>query len=189
MHVRISTIASLIATLALGAVACDDNSLNDAPPRLLTRPTPVHLRRASVQPGRISPEFFSDRTCRGHRPFRTRFNLFVHSDREFKLGRLGFEFRDHAGGRAAPVPIPTTVTGPTIPNSIPVPLPTSAPIPIPGSLPFHGVMFSSGIHGLGIVLEFDCGVSAEGTLSIGVETADTDGTPDVLRVSVPVASQ
>lgn len=156
MHVRISAFASaVVVVLSLGAVGCDDNNLNDAPPRLVTAPSLFQSRFVSVQPAAVRPEFVSGLSCRGLRPFRTRFNLFVHADRDFFLRGVNFEFRDRAGGRALPLPIPTTVTGPTI-------------------------------HGLGIVLNFDCGVAAEGTLSISVETADRDGGRNVSHVSVPV---
>jgi hypothetical protein len=184
MHVRMSAFATaVVAVLSFGGAGCDDNSLNDAPPRLVTAPGPFHSRFVSVQPATVRPEFFSDQNCRG---FRTRFNLFVHADRDLVLREVRFHFDGRSGGRAHPVPIPTTMTGPTIPNTMPLALPSSAPIPIPGTLPFHGVIASSGVSGLGIVLNFDCGVPAQGTLSISVETADRDGAPNVSQVSVPV---
>jgi len=186
MHARLSALAlAIVVVLSVGASGCDDNNGGAAHARL-TGPSPFQSRLVSVQPATLRPEFLSDRSCLGLRPFRTRFNLFVQADRDFSMRGLGFEFRDRAGGRALPLPIPTTVTGPTIPNAVPVALPSSAPIPIPGTLPFNGVMFSSGIHSLGLVLNFDCGVPAEGTLSISVNTTDQDGARDVSHVTVPV---
>ncbi len=188
MHVRLSPFASVVlVVLSVGAAGCDDNSRNDAPPRLVTAPSPSQPGSVSVRPAAVRPEFLSGPSCRGFRPFRTRFNLFIHADRDFFLRGLGFEFRDRSGGRALPLPIPTTVTGPTIPNALPVALPSAAPIPIPGTLPFNGVMFGSGIHGLGLALDFECGVAAEGMLSISVDTADRGGAHDVSHVNVPVS--
>jgi hypothetical protein len=186
MHVRVSTFTpAVLVLLSLGVVGCDDSNGAELNARLVG-PSPFQSRLVSVEPATVRPEFLSGPSCRRLRPFLTRFNLFVHADRDLFLRGLRFQFDDRVGGRAHPLPIPTTVTGPAIPNSVPLALPSSAPIPIPGTLQFHGVMAPSGINGLGIVLNFDCGVPAQGTLSISVETADRNGAHDVSHVRVPV---
>ena len=184
MHARVFTLTTIVALL-FGAAGCEDNNGAELNARLVG-PSPFQSRLVSVEPATVRPEFLSSPACRGFRPFRTRFNLFVHADRDLFLRGIRFQFDDRSGGRAHPLPIPTAVTGPTIPNSVPLALPSSAPIPIPGTLQFHGVTVSSGINRVGIVLNFDCGVAPEGILSISIETAGRDGTPDVAHVSVPV---
>jgi hypothetical protein len=183
MHAPVSALAVIVA-LSAGAAGCDDT--NGAAQAGLAGPSPFQSRLMSTEPAALAPEFLPGPACRGLRPFRTRFNLFVHADRDLVLHGLQFDFRDRNGGRAHPLPVPTTVTGPTIPNSVPLTLPSSAPIPIPGTLPFNGVMVSPGVKGFGLVLNFDCGVTPDGTLSIGVETTDRDGARQVSHMSVRV---
>lgn len=183
MHARLFTVA--VVALSICAARCDDNGGAGLSTRLVG-PNSMHPRLVSVEPATLRPEFLTGAPCRGFRPFRTRFNLFVHADRDLVLRGLRFHFDDRAGGRAHPLPIPTTVTAPTIPDSVPLALPSSAPIPIPGTLTFHGVMVAPGVNALGLAVHFDCGVPAEGTLSISVETTDGDGARDVSRVSVRV---
>ena len=185
MHVRLSASAVVVA-LSFAAGACDDNNRAAELKAGLVGPSTLRTRLLSVEPSALSPEFLAGPSCRGFRPFRTRFNLFVHVDRDLFLRGVRFDFRDRFDGRAHPLPIPTTVTGPTTPNAVPLALPSSVPIPIPGTLMFNGVMVSPGIRALGFLLNFECGVPPDGRLSISVETVDAEGTADISEVSVPI---
>ena len=57
-------------------------------------------------------------------------------------------------------------------------IPTSPAVPIPSTLPFQGTV--------GLVLGFDCGVPAEGTLFIDLETAGRDSVVEVSHLRVRV---
>lgn len=177
MNLRISAFArAVIVGLSIGASACEDSST-----MLRTGPTaaaPFQARLVSVEPATIVPEFLPSPLCRTLPPFRTQFNLAVHTDRNLFLRRFRFELRDPSGRRALPLAVPT---------SVPLAMPTSPAVPIPGTLPFHGAAVSPPFSIIGLLLTFDCGIPAEGTLFIDVETADQDGIPDVSRVSVRMA--
>jgi hypothetical protein len=190
MHARICKFASLACVaLSIGASGCEDSSSGSSTAIHVgpTGPSSVQSRSVSVEPRRLAPDFVSQSRCVSLPPFRTRFNLFVNADRDFFLRRIGFEFRDRSGRRALPIALLTFITGGTVGRSIPVPIPTSPAIPIPGVLPFNGAPMSAPLSTLGLTLNFDCGVRADGTLFLEVETADLDGVADVLRVDVPIA--
>lgn len=184
MHAWIPTFTpAVVVVLVLGATGCGDNHAATLNARL-NGPSPLQAQLASVEPAIVTPEFLPGPLCGGLRPFRTRFDLFLRADRDLFLRGLRFEFRDRNGGRALPLPV--LVTLPTVPGPVPLPLTTSLPNPIPGSLPFHGVAIPPVASVLGILLNFDCGVRAEGTLSIGVEVTARDGGQEVSHVMVRV---
>jgi len=161
MSLRLSTLVpTLVTVLSIGVSACDDRRA-----MLGTSPTAAvsgfESRLVSVEPARIAPELLPNAFCRQFPPFRMRFNLIVHAERELSLRQLRFEFLDRSGGR-------------TLPRSIP----TSPAVPIPSTIPSHGTV--------GLVLGFDCGVPAEGTLFIDLETAGHDGVVEVSHLRVRV---
>jgi len=161
MPLRLSTFApTLVIVLSIGVSACEDRCA-----MLGTSPTAAvsgfESRLVSVEPARIAPEFLPTSSCREFPPFQMRFNLVVHTERDVLLRRLRFEFLDRSGGR-------------TLPRAIP----TSPAVPIPSTLPFQGTV--------GLVLGFDCGVPADGTLFIDLETAGHDGVVKVSHLRVRV---
>ena len=174
MYVPLSTFAPALVVLAIAALACEDSST-----AVRTGPTGagrLESRLVSVEPAALVPEFLPKQSCNGRPPFQTRFDLFVHAERDLFLRQLRFEFRDRSGGRVLPLAIPTTV---------PVSPPTSPAVPVPGMLPFHGMVVSP-LRPVGLILSFDCGVLPEGTLFLDVETADRDGASAVSHVRVPI---
>ena len=185
MHARICKFASTALVLfAIGASACEDTHTAINP--VVTRPSRFESRLVSVEPAAIAPEFISSSSCRTLPAFRTRFNLFVHAERELFLHRLGFAFQDRFGGRTVPTPVLTSITGGTMGRAVPLSPPTSPSVPIPGSLPFNGAIVSPPFSTVGLLLNFDCGIRADGTLLIDVETADRDGGTSVSQVAVSV---
>jgi hypothetical protein len=184
MHARISTfVLAVLVVLAMGITACEDNGPVGA---RVSGPSPFQARLVSVEPAAVVPEFLTSPSCRTLPPFRTGFDLFVHAQRNLFLRRLGFDFRDRSGRRVLPTVFPTFITGVTAGSSTPVPMPTSLPVPIPGTLPFHGAVVSPPFSRIGLVLTFECGVPANGTLFITVETADDNGATDVSQASVRI---
>ena len=109
----------------------------------------------------------------------------VRADQQLIINGFGFEFLDGFGVRSVPTLISTSST---FAPMVPVPLPTSSPIPIPGvSSSFNGLIMSGGSsRSLPMLLQFGCGVSAPGTLVVGVITA-VDGRADVKHVNVRIA--
>jgi hypothetical protein len=177
MYVPLATFAPALVVLSIAASACEDSST-----AVRTGPSGtvrLESRLVSVEPAALVPEFLPRQLCSGRPPFQTRFNLFVHTERDLFLRQLRFEFRDRSGGRVLPLAIPTTV---------PLSPPTShaVPVPVPGMLPFHGMVVSPPVRPLGLILNFDCDVLPEGTLFIDVETADSDGASAVSQVRVPI---
>ena len=185
MHIRVSTVApAFLVALSLNASGCDDNGT--ALQTGLNAPSPFQARLVSVEPSVIAPELLASSSCVVLPSFRTRFGLVVRTDRDVFLRQLRFEFLDRTGRRSLPTAIPTSITGASGRSSMPVSIPTSPAIPIPGTLPFHGVTVSPPFSTLELLLQFACGVPAEGTLLISVDTADRDGVVDVSQVSVRV---
>lgn len=166
MHVRVSRFApAVLVALTLGVSACEDSSAILT--ASLNAPSRFDTHRFTVEPSVIAPEFLTGSSCRSLRPFHLRFNFFVHSNRQLFLRGLRFQLIDRSGGRALPVPIPT-----------------SPAVAIPGELQFHGVQTG---NPLGLTLKFDCGVLPVGTLLIDADTADSDGIIATSRMSVAVS--
>jgi hypothetical protein len=161
MYPRVSAFAvALVIVLSISLSACEDR-----PAMLGTSPTAAasrfESRLISVEPARIAPELLPNPFCREFPPFQMRFDLVFHTERDLVLRQLRFEFLDRSGGRMVPRAIPT-----------------SPAVPIPGTRPFQGTV--------GLVLNFGCGVPAEGTLFIDVETADHEGVVEVSHLRVRV---
>jgi hypothetical protein len=166
MHVRLSRLApAVLAALTLGVSACEDSSTILT--ATMSGPSRFDTHRFAVEPSVIAPEFLAGSSCRSMRPFHLRFNFFVQSNRQLFLRGLRFQLIDRSGGRALPVPIPT-----------------SPAVATPGQLQFHGVETG---NPLGLTLKFDCGVFPTGTLLIDADTADDDGITTTSRMSVTVA--
>ena len=166
MHVRVSIFASALLVLLIVS-ACEDSNGVSQPGT--TRPSPFRSQLVSVEPAAIIPQFVRNTSCLTFPPFQTRFNLLLRTDRDLFVQRFRFAFRDRFGGRALPVPIPT-----------------SPAVPIPEELPFHGTLVSPPFSRFDFLLNFNCGVPADGTLSIEVETTDREGNADIATVSVRV---
>ena len=182
MHVRTSILASAFLVVLSLTGACERSDSGATLQVGMTGPSAVQADVLSVEPSVLAPEFLASSFCPALPPFRTRFNLVFRTERDLLLRQLRFEFLDRASRRVLPAATP-------IPSSTPRSIPASPPIPIPGTLPFHGVTLSGGVSALGLLLEFGCGITPEGTLFIDVETADDDGAPAVSHVMVRVGGR
>lgn len=182
MHARISRHVLSLVSVSLIVAGCDDSAgrSSGAP----TAPGSSLSTLVTAEPSDIAPEFVSSRFCRTLPPFRARLSVTIRHGQNRFVRLVRFDFTDRFGGRAIPTVIPTLGTTATLPNSMPVPLPTSSPIPIPGTLPLEGL--APGSRPVPVVLEFDCGVRAAGTLVISVETADRRGMSEISRTSVDI---
>ena len=151
----------------------------------------------TAEPAAILPQFLSNPFCTTRPPFRAGLTLFL-TGRGRVLRAVLFEFSDRFGVRSVPTSIGTAGTLPStsavqlpasvpipLPASVPIPLPAGSPIPIPGTLPFNGFVLDAP-RNLPVLLEFDCGVSAAGTLFVTVESTDDRGMTDVSKTSVKI---
>lgn len=175
----------VLVSAFLGTAGCSDSE-----PAGATAPSPVAAATVTAEPMKIRPEFLPSSSC-GNRPaFRGGLSIIVGTTDELILRGLQFHFVDRFGARTSPLVSPTSAfAGVTtsIPTSGPVPIPGSSPITIPGASPVHGVLLSANtFRTLPFAFEFGCGVHADGTLLINVETSDRKGRRGRSEVRVSV---
>ena len=183
----------VLVSAFLGTAGCSDSE-----PAGATAPSPVAAATVTAEPMTIRPEFLPSSSC-GNRPaFRGGLSIIVGATDELILRGLQFHFVDRFGGRTSPLVSPTSAfAGVTtsIPTSGPVPIPSpgfvsipgSSPITIPGASPVHGVLLSANtFRTLPFAFEFGCGVHADGTLLINVETSDRKGRRGTSEVRVSI---
>jgi hypothetical protein len=153
----------------------------------------------TAEPAKIVPDFLPTPFCRSHAPFGARIRLTLRAGHDLVMRAPRFELVGNFGERFGPAAIgvfdglpPATAAGslpPSLPETSPIPLPQASPIPFPGSSPFDGVtLVAGGFRVFPFFLQFGCGVPAQGTLFITVETTDRRGRPDVSRASVHVGN-
>jgi hypothetical protein len=190
MHSRACIFAPAFLVLAASLfAACSDNDFATANSATVAGPRSVRAALVTVEPAAIVPEFLSSTLCGGLRPFGARVGVRIRPGHDVFLQAMGFEFIDRFGRRATPFALAAPNTGTSLSILPPVPLPSSLPIPIPTHLPFHGVQLSPGNARIfPFLLRFDCGVGAEGTLFVVVETTDSRGAVDVVRASAVFGS-
>lgn len=182
MDARICQYASGFVLLAsLGMAGCDNHPVSrgivTGPSPLTTGPSPLTADVVTVEPVTVVPVFLSTPFCAAVPLFQAGFTLVIRANQQLIINGFGFEFLDGFGVRSVPTLISTSST---IGPFVPVPLPTSSPIPIPGV-----TMSPGSSRTLPMLLQFGCGVTAPGTLVVGVITA-SGGRADVKRVSVRI---
>jgi hypothetical protein len=135
----------------------------------------------------IGPQFRPNSSCHGDQPFDANITINVRSQGEVFVRSFGFEFVDPIGRHASPFILPGAVIDPTSSVLPPIPLPTSSPIPFPGQVTLSSVQVPpSAVRSFPFRLQFDCGVSAPGTLFVSVETTNARGAVDVARIRAQV---
>jgi len=183
----------LVPVFALIAACGNDNSVSP------TTPAPVTSALVTTEPMTATPEFSRISFCPAAPSFGVRLLITISGNGEIVIvERLRFAFTDRLGGFAVPVVTQTSAAlSGGIPTSMPVPLPTSpsvpipsaSPIPIPGSLPVEELRIHAGVSGtLPVLLNFGCGVPADGTLVVSVDTTDRRGRSSTSQVRVRVGS-
>jgi hypothetical protein len=173
-------VATLVVPVALLTSGCDDVNAN------LTIPASSRLTFAA-EPATLVPRFIPDQLCHLSPPFLAFINLTFGSDFELFLERVRFNFLDKSGGQA----IPTVTVIPSIHSSLPtstLPIPSTFPIPTaPGIFTFGSAVVTAGHRRTdAFSLRFGCGVPADGTLFIIVDTTDGRGKRDHSRTSVRI---
>ncbi len=164
-----------------------------------TSPAPVTSALITAEPMTARPEFLPISFCPAAPSFGVRLLITISGNGEIVIvQRLRFAFTDRLGGFAVPTVTQTsTALSGGIPTSMPVPLPTSpsipipsaSPIPIPGSLPVEELRIHAGVSGtLPVLLNFGCGVPADGTLVVSVDTTYRRGRSSTSQVRVRVGS-
>ena len=182
---RVSTcVAAGMLVLSLGAAACGDGDPAHLEATLLG-PSQIQAQVVMIQPSVVAPSFLPGRACGTLPAFETQFTMFFTTDRDL-IGRgLRLSFVDRTG-----IVVPSTMfhaafVGTTAPNT-PVNIPNTPAVPIPSSLPFFGMPVQPRSNFV-IVVNFDCGVLANGTLSVEAETADSAGLTTMSRATIRVA--
>jgi hypothetical protein len=187
MDIQLSRCA-LIVSVSLLAGGCTDRegTLSGSP----VAPLSTESIQVTAEPDRLIPHVLSTRDCPGARPaFRVGLNLIISAERRRSMRDITFGFVDRFGSRAVPILLPTPTDGfgtpGSLPSSVPIPIPSGTVLPIPGTSAFNGLVLN-GSRTLPFLLEFRCGVSPAGTLSIGVETSDDRGTASISRLKVSI---
>ena len=178
-------IAILIVPAIVVITACGNHD-----PASPTAPAAVTSALVIAEPMTATPEFSSSISfCPAAPSFGVRLLITISGNGDIVIvQRLRFAFADRFGGFAVPVvtQTPRSTSG-AIPNSMPVPLPTSMPIPIPGSLPAEELVIHAGVsHTMPVSLGFGCGVPADGTIVVSVDTTDMRGRASTSQVRVRV---
>jgi len=131
----------------------------------------------TVGPAVIAAGSQSSTSCRTATPFDATVTVNVRARRDLFIRNVGFEFIDPVNRRVLPIPFPVTA----------IPVPTTHPVPFPGEATMSSALVPAGeTLTAPFRLQFDCGVPAQGTLFVSVDTADTDGTVVVLRTSTHI---
>jgi len=131
----------------------------------------------TVGPAVIAAGSQASTSCRTATPFDATVTVNVRARRDLFIRNVGFEFIDPVNRRVLPIPFPVTA----------IPVPTTHPVPFPGEATMSSALEPAGeTLTAPFRLQFDCGVPAQGTLFVSVDTADTDGTVVVLRTSTHI---
>jgi hypothetical protein len=164
--------------------ACGDRSV--------IAPTDPQAVFVTAEPARAQPEFSSDRGCPLVPAFGTRLRLRLRSRVSLTVKGIRFDFEDPYGRRSSPV-VTLTSSATIVGNPSPMPIPTSSslptasPIPIPGFSPLRDISIGAGSsQDFAFFLAFACGIVADGTIFIGVDTVDKRGSGDTTRIDVPL---
>ena len=132
--------------------------------------------------GAVSPTSFN---CKAASPTDVRVNVNVRATQPLFIRGITFELVDPSNQRVLPIPFPVTNEVNSSVSSVSVP--TTHPIPFPGEATMsNAIVPAGGFFTAPFRLQFDCGVTARGTLFVAVEAADADGTVQVSRVSVQI---
>ena len=178
-------LSAVILLAGLATASC--NGVVPAEPTAPTAGEPVAF---AVEPARVTPEFLppSGLDCRGRRPFRTHFVVFLGSMPGASFETLDVGFNDRLGVASRPIVLGVSST---LSNSLaigpsPVPLPTMSPIPFPTTGP------NSGLPGVGtpqrvpLILEFGCLVRPQGTIVVTAGMRDRRGRRQEQRLTIDV---
>jgi hypothetical protein len=162
--------------------------------RNLVAPTGTAAQSASVtaEPAALTAEFLSSPRCPVLPAFGTHLRILLRSHRDLTVTNIRFDFSDRAGVRGTPTVIPTTsgsssMLGSSSPVAIPTfsSLPGASPIPVPGFSPLRDIAIGAGAsETLPFFLQFGCGLIADGTIFIGVDTVDKRGFVDTTRIDL-----
>jgi hypothetical protein len=185
MHSQASTcVLTFLLIASCAAAACDTDDTADAS---LTGPSTTGRFVATVAaaPAVVAPASRTSFNCKVDSSFDVRVNVNVRATQEVFIRGITFELVDASNQRVLPIPFPVTNE---VNNSVTsVSVPTTHPIPFPGEASMANVLVpAGGSLTAPFRLEFDCGVTARGTLFVSVQAADGDGTVQVSRVSVPI---
>jgi hypothetical protein len=173
----------LFALSALGITAGCDH-----PPSAATAPTAVvasvtTAASVMVEPATLRAEVVSANACAGGPAFGTRLIVVISTNGILILRGLRFGFTDRGGLTSLPrvTPIhaasPFSVAVSTIPPPNPIPMPGIAPLPTTPPIPLPGSGDAAGTsQRLPFFLRFDCGVRAEGMLSVMTDVGRPSGT-------------
>lgn len=157
------------------ASACSDGNGSG-----LTGPSGAAPASITAEPETLTPEVVEQRSCGQSEAFGLRVVLKVGSREDIVVQRLDFMLQDSFGRRTAPVAVLPVGTSPipiAPPNTLPSPspIPGAMPVPLPGA-PASGISIAPGTtQSFPFVVEFGCGVPAQGTLVVTVESAGRDG--------------
>jgi hypothetical protein len=192
MDIQVSRCAAaFIVSVTLTASGCTDRdgTLPGSPFAPISTLSTDSIQ-VTADPNRIVPHLLSTRDCpAGRSAFRAGFNLIIVAERRRDVRHVVFGFVDSFGNRAVPIFLPTTDGfGPSpgsLPTSVPIPIPSGTVLPIPGTFAFNGLVLN-GSRTLPFLLEFRCGVSPAGTLSVAVETTNDRGTVNMSRLNVRI---
>jgi hypothetical protein len=147
-------------------------------------PSQFQTRVVTLHPSIVSPAFLPSRSCGTLPAFETQFTMVFTTDRDLTMRGMRFSFTDRTGIIVPSSAFRAAFVGTASPNT-PVNIPNTPAVPIPDSLPFFGMPVSPRSN-LVILVNFDCGVLAHGTLAVEAETADSAGAVAVSRASVRV---
>ena len=190
MNVRLPKYVPLFLVSAFAVISCGETQ-----PVSPTAPGPVDKAMITAEPATVSPEFLPTPFCPRFSPFGARFALVVRPGQDLILRVVQFQFVDRFGGRTFPsvIPLDTTAFPPSsLPGSPPIPtptpstLPSSGPVPIPSS-PFSPLLIPAGtFREFPFLLQFGCGVPAEGTVVVSLEFTDRRGTAESSELRVRI---
>lgn len=174
----------------------------DTNPISPTEPAAREPALLTAEPINAMAELVPNRGCTTFPAFRTRFSVVVTAQRDLIVRGMRFTFTDRAGRRAMPFAAvgqtPITIGSSAMRTSLPVSLPTSMAIPIPGVLTLPGSTADSSRSGIAVsaghwcrtpvLLDFDCGVVADGILGVSVDIAHGNDRPYTSRFDVRVGN-
>ena len=176
----------LVLLPAVLAAGCGDRSV--------VAPTAPVAQSAFVtaEPAALTAEFLSSPRCPVLPAFGTHLRIIFRSHRDVTVRSIRFDFSDRAGVRGTPTVIPTTpgsssMLGSSSPVAIPTfsSLPGAAPIPVPGFSPLRAIALTAGAsETFPFFLQFGCGLIADGTIFVGVDTVDARGFIDTTRIDL-----
>jgi hypothetical protein len=175
--------AAAVVTV-VSVAACGDGNVGHLENRL-AGPSQVGGLALSIRPSAVAPEFLHDDACPVRPAFRARLTLDFATERVRALRGLRFAFTDR-GGVVIPASAMRTSSIANAPGGHPVTLPASAPIPIPDTLPFFGEPIAPPASAHLVVVDFDCGVLADGVLTVETEAADAHGGTATARATVRI---